>query len=85
MKRKLILLVTMIIFVFLLVGCVTNVSEASDNKAIERVSDRSIYEYVDPDTGVHYLIYSEASSRAGMGGMAPRLNSDGSVMTDKYK
>lgn len=40
------------------------------------------YEYVDPDTGVHYLaLYSE--NNGDVTSLTPRLNSDGTVMVDK--
>lgn len=51
------------------------------NGTIKRANINDIREFVDPDTGVHYLIYDR------YGGITPRLNSDGSVMTwrDKWK
>ena len=52
-------------------------------KEYKSLSDNDIYEFVDPDTGVHYWIYSHSGYRAGMGGMTPRLASDGSVMVTK--
>lgn len=53
------------------------------NKEYTSVSDDDIYEFVDPDTGVHYWIYSHHGAQSGMGGMTPRLNSDGTVMVTK--
>ena len=41
--------------------------------------DDNVYDYVDPDTGVHYLVYCGYRK----GGIAPRLNPDGSVMVDE--
>ena len=55
----------------------------SSRKEYKSVSDNDICEFVDPDTGVHYWIYSHSGYRAGMGGMTPRLASDGSVMVTK--
>ena len=43
---------------------------------ISKINGSYVYEFIDSDTGVHYLL----SSR---GGMIPRLNSDGSIMCDK--
>lgn len=42
-----------------------------------------VYDYTDPETGVHYLIYSEDQCNAGMGGITPRLNPDGSIMVEE--
>ena len=42
-----------------------------------------VYDYTDPETGVHYLIYSDTAVRGAMGGITPRLNADGSVMVDE--
>lgn len=44
-----------------------------------------VYDYTDPETGVHYLIFSEHQYGSGMGGMTPRLNPDGSTMIDNRK
>lgn len=42
-----------------------------------------VYDYTDPETGVHYLIYSEDQCNAGMGGITPRLHPDGSIMVEE--
>ena len=42
----------------------------------------NVYDWVDPDTGVHYLIYSYMSYGAGTGGITPRLTRDGHYMVD---
>lgn len=42
-----------------------------------------IKDWVDSETGVYYLVYSDQSGYAGMGGITPRLNPDGSVMVDE--
>ena len=47
------------------------------------VTKKVVYDYTDPETGVHYLIYSEDQYNAGMGGITPRLNPDGSIMVEK--
>lgn len=39
----------------------------------------NVYDYVDPDTGVHYLVYCGYRK----GGITTRLNPDGSVMVDE--
>lgn len=38
----------------------------------------NVYDYVDPDTGVHYLVYCGYRK----GGITTRLNPDGSIMID---
>lgn len=45
--------------------------------------NHNIKDWIDPDTGVHYLVNSDQSGYAGMGGITPRLNPDGSVMVDE--
>lgn len=42
-----------------------------------------IYDWVDPDTGVHYLVLRDNSYQSGRGGITPRLNSDGTVMVEE--
>lgn len=68
----------------------TNYLKEKVNDSLECVSGTTskiynddIYEFVDPDTGIHYWIYSHKAGYGGMGGMTPRLNPDGSVMCDK--
>ena len=76
MKKK--ILATLLVFglaATTLVGC----SNSTDNN-IEKIYNSDIYEFIDPDTGVHYWIYSHKEGYGGMGGMTPRLNPDGTVM-----
>ena len=84
MKKKLMVFLTATILMFSLVGCsVPEGTETSDSGTTSKIYNSDVYEFVDPDTGVHYWIYSHGAAYQGMGGMTPRLNSDGSVMTDK--
>ena len=46
---------------------------------VNKIDDENIYIFTDPDTGVQYLVYREHRYRAGMGGITPRLNPDGSL------
>lgn len=78
MKKIILILVLCIGTCFALVGC--NVSQTSNEWKAEEVNNNDIYEFIDPDTGVHYWIYSRSGGYAGMGGITPRLNSDGTVM-----
>ena len=91
MKKKLMIFLTATILTFSLVGCSvpegTETSnegtETSNSGATSKIYNNDIYEFVDPDTGVHYWIYSHKAGYGGMGGMTPRLNSDGTVMITK--
>lgn len=66
------------------VGCsIAEGTETSNERSTPKIFNKDIYEFIDSDTGVHYWIYSHASGYSGMGGMTPRLNSDGSIMCDK--
>lgn len=58
-------------------------TEANRNTGLRQLGNPDIYEFVDPDTGVHYLVYSHTSVSGGTGGMTPRLNADGSTMVTK--
>lgn len=69
-----------------MVGCdITEETGTMDEESIPKIDNSDIYEFIDPDTGVHYWIYSYIVSNGGMGGMTPRLNSDGTVMVTKVK
>ena len=35
--------------------------------------------WTDEETGVQYIIYDRTSAKAGMGGITPRLNADGTL------
>lgn len=82
-KKKICVLVMCFLFCTALVGCNVSKTETTGNASITEINGLNIYEFVDQDTGVHYLIYSCKLSNAGMGGITPRLNSDGTVMTTK--
>lgn len=73
MKKVLSLLV--IVLVLCLGGCVSHeyeeIKENTDNKGI------SIW--TDAETGVQYIVYTYKSGYGGMGGITPRLNSDGTL------
>lgn len=67
-----------------MVGCdIAEETGTMDEESIPKIDNIDIYEFIDPDTGVHYWIYSHKASNGGMGGMTPRLNSDGTVMVTK--
>ena len=53
-----------------------------DGSFYSRYNKDRVYDYTDPETGVHYLIYSDTAAHGAMGGITPRLNTDGSVMVD---
>ncbi len=82
-KKKLCGLVMCFLLCTALVGCNVSETETTGNASITEINGSNIYEFVDQDTGVHYLIYSCKLSNAGMGGITPRLNPDGTVMTTK--
>lgn len=87
-KKKLIFGVTLWLSVVILSGCVpTNTSSMTTvpsnttySGSIEEYRyDDSFYIYVDPDTGVNYIVY------VGMkkGGITPRYNPNGSLFVTK--
>ena len=76
MKKVLSLL--MIVLVFCFVGCVNE--ENTDNKSIiENTDDKNISIWTDAETGVQYIVYTYKAGYGGMGGITPRLNSDGTL------
>lgn len=70
--KKILYLAMTIILIFILCGC-------SSNENIERSSNGDVKFWTDEETGVEYIIYSHAGGYAGMGGITPRLNTDGSL------
>ena len=86
-KRRLISIIFAVTVLF--TGC-TNVSNTIDDTAVEINKNPiehsifaenygNVYIYTDPETGVEYLIFSKSAGYAGMGGITPRLNVDGSL------
>lgn len=52
-------------------------AEMEENeKTVDSKDSLWVYEYIDPDTGVHYLLYDDGNS----GGMTIRYNADGTIM-----
>ena len=82
MRKKLILFATVSMLALSMAGCRPVGTETSASGTTSKIYNSDIYEFVDPDTGVHYWIYSHKDGYAGMGGMTPRLNADGSVMAN---
>ncbi len=58
-------------------GCSLPEEESSDKSNVFTVEHR-LEEYIDSETGVHYI--KPVTSGAGL---TPRLNADGTVMVDK--
>ena len=78
MKNKVLIAIIGLVMMFSLVGCNKGVQSAESD--IATLSDSDIYEFIDPQTGVHYWVYSHNDGYAGMGGITPRLNADGTIM-----
>ena len=78
MKNKVLIAIIGLVMMFSLVGCGNGVQ--SDESDIATLSGNYMYEFIDHETGVHYLVYSFQDVHNGAGGITPRLNADGSVM-----
>ena len=83
MKKKILSVVLGLALCFGMTGCGIYGTKSDDNGSTRKIYDSDIYEFVDPNTGVHYWIYSHETDYGGMGGMTPRLKSDGTVMITK--
>ena len=84
MKNKILVVVLVLTLCFGMTGC-TSFSrvQSGDDGNTTKIKNSDIYEFVDPETGVHYWVYSHKDGYGGMGGMTPRLNSDRTVMVTK--
>lgn len=89
--KRILLLALLICFCLRRCSALNDIDAKLDNTVttekpeISEIYDSNIYEYVDKETGVHYLIYSYKGGYAGMGGITPRLNADGSVMVGEIE
>ena len=79
MKKKVFILIIATI-ACLIFGCgETTMAQKQSNNFMERIGgDEFIREYVDTETGVHYLVVL----RDGRGAICPRYNADGSLYVD---
>ncbi len=83
MKKKIIAVVLGLTLCLGMTGCASLEVQSGDDGNTTKIQNSDIYEFVDPETGVHYWVYSHNEGYGGMGGMTPRLNSDGTVMVTK--
>lgn len=84
MKKKIIAVVSGLTLCFGMTGCTSSSGvQSGDDGNTTKIYNSDFYEFIDPETGVHYWVYSHGAGYTGMGGMTPRLNSDGTVMVTK--
>lgn len=76
--RKKILIISLMCVAFGLVGC-TDTNEVKNANNMDGYATY-VKDFVDAETGVHYLIYDDGTSA----GMTVRYNSKGEIMTDHY-
>lgn len=68
--------------ILIIVLCLVSCSENENIKTQEE--DKDIKIWTDTETNVQYVIYCSEASYAGMGGITPRLNADGTLyITEK--
>lgn len=56
-----------------------NASTVNHLEIAKGIEDEHIFIVTDAETGVQYIVYREKIGYAGMGGITPRLNADGSL------
>ena len=78
--KKLIMAVITLCLMVCLVGC----EETTESNKAEpkEESTSNIFIWIDEETGVQYIIYSDKEGYGGMGGITPRLNADGTLYTE---
>lgn len=89
MKKRILLVVFSLALVFVLAGCslddLQNRHEGKQREVRYASYSHCVYDYVDSETGVHYLLYSFYDANGATGGITPRLNPDGSIMVDEVE
>ena len=78
--KKIICIMVVVILIVCCVGCSTK-----DNENKLKTSNSNIEIWTDEKTGVQYIIYDRNSGYAGMGGITPRYNADGTLHTVDMK
>lgn len=81
MRKLLTTISTVMLIIMCLVGCRSDRDIYADmpNNGVTKTDNIHIEFWTDEETGVQYVIYDRSGGYAGMGGITPRLNSDGSI------
>ena len=77
--KKFCVLILFIIFAIFMIAC--ELEEEKEGEIPSKLTSTGVVDYVDPETGVHYLIYSCSYQ----GGITVRYNADGTIMVDPIK
>ena len=72
MKKVVAIILTVMLMMTFLVGC-------SDDTNMTETSNMYVEFWTDEETGVQYVVYKQNDGYAGMGGITPRLDADGSL------
>lgn len=70
-------LLLLLISVLFMLGCVITFQQSSND--VNQYTTYLVFVYVDNDTGINYLIFFEHLGYAGMSGICPRYNVDGTL------
>jgi len=72
----------LIVGLLILIGMIISVSiiatKNTEKHNKEPIQDKDVTEYIDKETGIHYLIYRDVNGV----GMSVRYNKDGSIMKE---
>lgn len=81
--KKAFLVIACALLAGLLTCCAPNLEASgktsNETQAIRQIGRDHIKIWVDPETGVQYIVYKETVYKGGVGGITPRLNVDGSL------
>ena len=72
MKKFIAIILATMLMMVCLAGC-------DDDTNKTQSSNLNIEFWTDEETGVQYVVYDRACGYAGMGGITPRLNADGTL------
>ena len=79
--KKIFVTLMMVVTVLSLTACGQQAKDETNTQTVQEdtmryASGNNVYVYVDPETGVNYLIYNGYKS----GGITPRYDSEGNIM-----
>lgn len=76
-KLYAVVIITVLLLSTVIIGVAcSKKNDTRSNLSVNDADSFSIKDYVDPETGVHYLLYEDGDA----GGICPRYNADGSIM-----
>lgn len=78
-NKTIIIIIGLLIVIGMIISVSIMATKSTEKHNNEPIKDKDVTEYIDKETGVHYLVYRDINGV----GMSVRYNKDGSIMKEK--